>query len=292
MAHGVRRPGGAEVSRGPTRVRLRYRGNDLYLSVGRYSIGRSSACHIVIEQSLVSRRHAELVVTEGAVGLRDLGSINGVLVNDKRMPEGLHPLTSGDRFTIGNEEFELKLEVLESSTASDTTEDTRPTMSGNDPIVPASSADDSSSETSTTRVNAFDLIGLVADKALNAGRIREAEDMLRTHLQGVLQDLRGAKGILPETRAAAVSTALKLARATGSPRWFDYVIDVLMADRIALPEALADELVATLAKVGAVDLGRLERYAEFVRGLAPSFEKLRAVRRIDELLRAAATKKP
>ena len=272
-------------------MRLKYRGNDLYLSVGRYSIGRSSACHIVIEQALVSRKHAELVVGETGVGLRDLGSINGVFVNDRRVSEGLNALANGDRFVIGNEEFELRLDLPDASAGSEASRQTKPTMSGDDPMVPSGDADCPISEISTKRVNAFELIGLVADKALNAGRTREAEGMLRAHLQGVLQDLRGTRSVPPETRAAAVSSALKLARATGSGSWFDYVIDVLIADRIALPEPLAGELVSTLARVGPVDLGRLERYAELIRGLAASFEKLRAARRIEDLLRAAGSKR-
>ena len=93
-------------------MRLRYRDQDLFLTAGQYVLGRSSACHIVIDHGLVSRRHAMLEVTGSGASVRDLGSINGVLVNGERIGDKPHVLADGDRITVGQESLDIKLEEL------------------------------------------------------------------------------------------------------------------------------------------------------------------------------------
>jgi len=49
-------------------------------------VGRSDECDIAIKQSLLSRKHAEIELTEGDYLLvRDLKSTNGTYVNDQRI---------------------------------------------------------------------------------------------------------------------------------------------------------------------------------------------------------------
>jgi pSer/pThr/pTyr-binding forkhead associated (FHA) protein len=60
-------------------VALRFRGRDIALPPGRYTIGRSATCSLVLDEPLVSRQHAEVSVHDTIV-VRDLGSVNGTLV--------------------------------------------------------------------------------------------------------------------------------------------------------------------------------------------------------------------
>lgn len=71
-------------------------------------IGRLSTNDVVLADSNVSRRHAELRRQGSKWILVDLGSTNGTLVNGKLAKE--QPLKSGDRMTFGTSEllFELK----------------------------------------------------------------------------------------------------------------------------------------------------------------------------------------
>ena len=66
-------------------------------------IGRSRDCDIVLQDSNVSRRHAE--IRPGAQGrwtVADLGSTNGVRVNGRDIGSGhAQPLTTGDHVAIG-----------------------------------------------------------------------------------------------------------------------------------------------------------------------------------------------
>lgn len=67
-------------------------------------IGRSPDCHIVQESPHVSREHAEIVAGFGTdIVVRDLGSANGVYVNETRL--GKHDqyvLKNGDKILIGD----------------------------------------------------------------------------------------------------------------------------------------------------------------------------------------------
>jgi hypothetical protein len=68
------------------------------------AIGRSRDCDVVLEDSSISRRHAELR-PEGTVWwIEDLGSTNGVRVNGLTI-RGAQELSSGDRIEMGSTEI-------------------------------------------------------------------------------------------------------------------------------------------------------------------------------------------
>lgn len=75
-------------------------------------IGRSRDCDIVLQDSNVSRRHAE--IRPGAQGrwtVADLGSTNGVRVNGREVPGGhAQPLTSGDHLAIGTVDARFEID--------------------------------------------------------------------------------------------------------------------------------------------------------------------------------------
>ena len=89
-----------------SRFRLRYLHHDLELTEGEFAVGRNASCQLSLDDPLVSRRHALLVVTGNQVTVQDLGSRNGVLVNGERI-EGVVALTEGDRILIGAQEMTL-----------------------------------------------------------------------------------------------------------------------------------------------------------------------------------------
>jgi hypothetical protein len=70
-------------------------------------IGRLSTNDVVLADSNVSRRHAELRRSDDTWSLVDLGSTNGSLVNGKLARE--HKLSDGDRLTFGTSELIFKV---------------------------------------------------------------------------------------------------------------------------------------------------------------------------------------
>lgn len=71
-------------------------------------IGRLSSNDVVLADSNVSRRHAELRRDGPRWMLVDLGSTNGTLVNGKLAKE--HPLENGDRMSFGTSELVFELQ--------------------------------------------------------------------------------------------------------------------------------------------------------------------------------------
>ena len=66
-------------------------------------IGRGRDCDLVVFDPLVSRRHCELWVVEGAVRFQDLGSANTTQVNGHELHGGA--LGAGDEIKIGDHTF-------------------------------------------------------------------------------------------------------------------------------------------------------------------------------------------
>src|SRR3984957_271042 len=86
------------------RYRLRFVLQELDLPQGGTIIGRSLDCHLTLEDPLVSRRHARIVVDERGAHIEDMGSRNGVRVNGAVIRDPM-ALRNGDRVRIGTQDF-------------------------------------------------------------------------------------------------------------------------------------------------------------------------------------------
>lgn len=73
-----------------TGLSLQFRSGSRIAVTGRLTIGRATDNSVVISQTsnVVSGRHCEILVQNGAVYLRDLGSTNGTYINGKRLVSG------------------------------------------------------------------------------------------------------------------------------------------------------------------------------------------------------------
>jgi hypothetical protein len=100
---------GSGAATGRRRAIVVANGKRLVVPPGGALIGRSRECDIVLDDSNVSRRHAE--ISPGGQGWRiqDLGSTNGVRVNGRQV-EGPHPLESGDRIELGTVSVTFEVE--------------------------------------------------------------------------------------------------------------------------------------------------------------------------------------
>lgn len=74
------------------------------LPLGEVVIGRSASCGLTIDDPLVSRSHARLVITENGCTIEDAGSRNGIRVNGRTI-SGPTKLEDGARFRIGTQEL-------------------------------------------------------------------------------------------------------------------------------------------------------------------------------------------
>lgn len=231
---------------------------------GEFVVGRSSACHLALDDALVSRKHASIQVQPDGVFVDDLGSRNGVLVNGDRIA-GRRRIGHLDRITIGSHELVL-VEISERAGAvcekcgAPVTADMmlcqrcghplhkgHPTLAGMTLEIPALKADalktakhdalrvERSDASDTARPGASvgseentgrALLAGIADKALALGRYEEAERVLGKSLQEMLARARSGSAPPPSRVLEATRYALKLAEGTRRTAWLDWVFEL------------------------------------------------------------------
>jgi predicted component of type VI protein secretion system len=286
------------------RFRLRYQHHDLALGDGEFVVGRSAGCQLSLDDPLVSRRHAMLVVTKDAVTVEDLESRNGVIVNGQRITAKT-VLQPGDKLVIGSQELVLLRgrENAMRETASLPSRGTMPKIAAaeasprNEPSDPPTPPKDEftvsqgEGESSTVRrVTAFKLLGGVAEKALAMGRADEAERLLAGPLADLVEASRNGKPVSPWLVDVAARLAAKLATTTTKGAWADYVIELYQSQGRPCAAPVVDELNNAFRKVNAIDLVRLRAYLAELREkqatLGPAERFL--LQRIEGLERLAA----
>jgi len=76
----------------------------------RFVIGRADDCHLKPRSELISRYHCEIFLKEGDVFVRDMGSKNGVFLNNEQITEA-KSLHNGDKLVIGPLDFFVNIAV-------------------------------------------------------------------------------------------------------------------------------------------------------------------------------------
>jgi hypothetical protein len=274
------------------RVWLRFHARlDFELAVGVTIVGRGDGCQLVLDDPLISRRHACFVVDEREVTLKDLGSTNGVLVNGCRVDE-VQLLVPGDQITLGHHNAELcwvpfsaadrgprPREMNSGRPVADTIIDQRP-LDSKFPIEPGPRDSDATQE---SRV--LDMLAGVAEKAFELGRGADAERILRRPLEALLA--RVERGVAIELREAgdAGLLAVRLARATGQGLWIDYVFKLFGELRRLPPTSVVDELHLAVRVAPGVSMSTFRGYLELVRSVQHGFGPAERflVRRLESL---------
>ncbi len=273
---------------------LEHQGQTVELRAGLLQVGRSSGCHIVLDDALVSRKHAQFVVTTQGVSIEDLGSVNGVYVNSRRVT-GNEALKDGDRLQIGKSEFVFRSTTHERQQARHTAETLHGLEVPKELIrkMSGSPAPDSTAppgDEQTRQGDVFELLGSVADKVLTLGRGDEAERILSTALANLLAEARAGKAMSSRSSERAVLYAVKIAEATGRARWVDYCFELFGALKRPLPAEIVDQLYTVVRKVSGVSLPTLREYLTILQGLASTLgpSERFVLQRLEGLERVAA----
>jgi hypothetical protein len=99
----------AHARRSAPRALLAVGGRRLLVPPTGGTIGRSRDCEVVIDDTGVSRRHAEIRPGLDGWTVEDLGSTNGVLVNGQALRGGPYVLHPGDRVELGSTEIVFEI---------------------------------------------------------------------------------------------------------------------------------------------------------------------------------------
>jgi hypothetical protein len=291
---------GLNVPEAGRRFWLEHQGKTIELRSALVLVGRSSGCHIVLDDALVSRRHAQFVVSKDSLAIEDLGSVNGVYVNSRRV-DGSEPLKESDRVQIGKSEFvvhggadkpreerytaetlhgfEVPAALLAQAAAAKAAV-----------TAPMKAAVTAPMEEQTRKGDVFELLGSVADKVLALGRGDEAERILSTALANLLSEARAGRPPSARSAERAVAYAVRIADATGRARWIDFCFDLYRVIKRPLPAEVVDQLYSVVRKVSGVSLPTLREYLTTLHALAPTFgpSERFVLQRLEGLERVAA----
>ncbi len=237
------------------RYRLRFHLQEIDLVAGETLLGRSPDCHVTIEDPLVSRVHARIVVDGDSATIEDLNSRNGVRVNGVLVREPT-PLHDRDRVRIGAQEFLFHLQTTGSRRSSGkSTGFLRNCESCGTPFPqelgtcphcggvgrPNQEEATLSGVLASSRPSwAMDLLFELIDRALSIGRWEDADEVMG-RVAAALEE-RLAAGDVPneEEYTRLVSVASRVAQARHSAKWVRWTAAVLCrSGRLPSAEAVA-----------------------------------------------------
>jgi DNA-binding winged helix-turn-helix (wHTH) protein len=95
--------------------RLVWGDRSILLNTGSHLIGREPSATVWIDSSVVSRRHATIVVAGNEVTISDNGSRNGTFVNGRQIAEPT-PLADGDEIRVGEARLTFRSSPVSAST--------------------------------------------------------------------------------------------------------------------------------------------------------------------------------
>lgn len=232
-----------------SRYRLRFLLQEVDLPPGETVVGRSSSCHLTLQDPLVSRRHAALRVDGETLAIRDLGSRNGILVNGRPIQSSSR-LGDKDRIRIGTHELVVSAVSLRGVARR---KHTPPTgfkwrcgscrqlyPSGLDQCPECGTLAPREEETLTGALPAADgnwsllLLAEVVDRAVSLGRWEDVQRVLERARATLGAELRSEPA---ERRSlgAVASAAIHLAERVGDAQWILWSMG-LFTGRGALPD--------------------------------------------------------
>lgn len=227
------------------RFALRFGQREYPLGQGPFVIGRSEDCGLCLDDPMASRRHAQIIVNGDDVLVEDLQSRNGVYVNTERLTEP-KSISHGDSVRIGGQEMVL----IRRSTGRAETLAQRPV---------------------TARLQAFGILGNLADKALALGRGDEAERIVGRQLENFLTKTEKGEALGDEEFEKAVSYAFKIGALTRKGKWLDYLFRIHAAEGRLMDGELVNELYSVSSKMSGATRNQLRSYVDSLQDAAMTF---------------------
>jgi hypothetical protein len=242
------------------RYRLRFVLQELDLPQGGTIIGRSLDCHLTLEDPLVSRRHARIVVDDAGARIEDMGSRNGVRVNGAVIREPV-ALRNGDRVRIGTQDFVFCCVDAGGRAHSRTTGQLRLCANCRLPYprellaCPTCEAteqtdDDTLTGSGRSAAHAWNVQLMVEslERALRLSRLEDAERIVRRAIAQI-EEVVLAGGVLDAGSLAALSVqAAATSLASEDPAWGHWVVDVYGRIGRVPPLAVIERLGEVAAK--------------------------------------------
>jgi hypothetical protein len=213
------------------RYRLRFQLQEIDLPRDELLIGRGPECHVTIDDPMLSRQHVRIDLTVEPPTIEDLQSRNGTQLNGAPVVGGAD-LQSGDRIRLGAQELVF---VVESSAKRNfrttsglifCTACAVPYPSKSLQCPHCGEAVTEETETSLGRDApasgwTFHLLAQVVDRAIEQGRLAEAERMLGRGFSELEQRVEEGVEVEPMHVDGMAECAARLGCALRSSRWLE-----------------------------------------------------------------------
>ena len=240
---------------GPLRCWIRLGRHDYELRTGQTLVGRHDSCHIVLDDVLASRRHAVLHFEDGRVSVEDLGSVNGVIVNGRRI-RNTQNLASGDELKLGNQLLSVHLGAPLGA---------RPSRNRVGATTLARLPGQLLDEDEKTIIRDEATLGVLAGagaKALALGKVDHAEAIVSKSLFTIREHVRSQRRVDDETIELAATQAMRIAQAAKKPPWLDYAVSLYAYMGRVMPGPVVELLYETVRQVPDFELSALRQYVE------------------------------
>lgn len=274
-----------------TKYRIIHQSTSIEAPEGAFLIGRSSECHLILDDPSVSRLHAAIIREGNHLYVVDKGSRNGVVVNGSRV-EKRQTLKDGDVLEIGHQA--VRITAVEQSRDADRTvglsrcpacdawiasnNDTCPHCGApqqamappgskqTQRITPMSSSPPPHLTSSGTRPLA--MLAALALKAVRVGKLDEAEQLTGNVLTMATKRLEGGPPLSNSELSAVMSTLVAMAEAAKSPAWIDHIFDLHLAVSRVMARDLVEKLYELVRVSGYRATQSLARYLSFLQSRA------------------------
>jgi len=281
------------------RYRLRFLLQEFDLPRGATIIGRSLDCNLTIEDPLVSREHARIVIDEDHARIEDLGSRNGVRLNGLRVRQPAM-LRDGDRVRIGTQDLVFCRVDPNGKTHSRTTGVLRLCAKCRLPYArealscPHCEATEQTDEGTLTTDSedyrvawSVQLIVETIERALGLGRQADAERIVR-RATGKLDELILSGDVLDARALGSVASKVAtMTLVTDDPTWLLWVIDLHRRTGSVPSLDVADKLASAAARHSGALRGPLGELLDHLEPIADSGarEEIESLARLDRARR-------
>jgi hypothetical protein len=241
------------------RYRLRFLLQEFDLPSGITVIGRSLDCNLTIEDPLVSRQHARIVIDDEGPRVEDLGSRNGVRINGVPVRETTS-LRDGDRVRVGTQDLVFSQVGEGGPGHAKTTGVLRLCANCRLPYpremvsCPHCEATEQTEEGTLTGEEehgvswTVQLLVEALDRALALGRVADAERIVKRATSRLDEYLSSGGTIGNEVLATVGSKVAAMTPATGDPAWALWVVALYQRLSAIPPRAAADSLGDAVVK--------------------------------------------
>jgi pSer/pThr/pTyr-binding forkhead associated (FHA) protein len=263
---------------GRLRCWIRVGSREYELRPGQTVVGRHDSCHIALDDALASRRHALLHLDAEKLTVEDLGSVNGVLINGKRIRKS-DRLVDGDELKLGNQLLHVHMGTR-----------SRPSRHRVGATTLARLPDQLvASDDELTIVRDEEMLNVLAGagaKALRMGKGEEAEAIQSKSLLTIRDHVKSGRKVDLDAVELAACQGLRLAIATKKRFWLEYSVELYASQKRIMRSPVVELMYESVRQVSEFDLDILRSYVASLSEQQPSMTPAERflVRRIEGLI--------